>query len=132
MNEKILITDDEKAMHLVLDHMLKDRFDILHAESAQEAIDILSNERVDLVLCDIHMPGMSGIQFLESLQLDTEHQNIPFLIITGQPSTEKEEKALNLGAADFIDKALIGQDREKVIDRISMKIFERRSLQRTR
>lgn len=123
MNEKILIIDDEQTMHVVLKHMLKDRFDILHADSAQEGIDILSNERVDLVLSDIHMPGMSGIEFLESLQLDAEHHNIPFLIITGQPSTEKEEKAMNLGAADFIDKSLIGTEREKLVDRISMKIL---------
>ncbi len=65
---------------------------------------------------------MSGIEFLEALTADAERQNIPVLIMTSLPTVEKEQAALGLGAADFIDKSLFNTDLDALLNRIRVKL----------
>jgi CheY-like chemotaxis protein len=123
MKETILVIDDDDTMHIILEKMLGDEFSLLQAEDAQEGIDILAKSQVDLIMTDIHMPGLSGLEFLESLMADADKKRIPVLIITGKPTVDKEQKALDLGAADFIRKELFSEDQEKVMDRVRSKII---------
>jgi len=123
MKETILVIDDDDPIHIILEKMLGDEFSLLQAKDAQEGIDTLSKNQVDLIITDIHMPGLSGLEFLESLMSDAEKKRIPILIITGKPTVEKEQKALDLGAADFIRKQLFQEDQEMVMDRIRSKII---------
>ncbi|MDX1618518.1 MAG: response regulator [Balneolaceae bacterium] len=106
MGYSILVIDDEESVHVLTDNMLQAEYSLVHARDAQEAIDILSLQSVNLILTDIHMPGMSGLDFLESLTRDAEKKAIPVLVMTHLPTIEKEKKALDLGAADFIEKEL--------------------------
>jgi len=123
MNYKILVIDDDEPIHMFIDKMLESEYSVLHAYDAQEGIDILSRDPVNLVLCDIHMPGMSGLEFLESIVSDAKKRDVPFLIMTSLPTVEKEKKALELGAADFIDKASFFKDeKEEIRNRIQMKL----------
>ncbi len=118
----LLIIDDDTPMHILLNKMLEDEYEILSAKSAQEGIDLLSQQPIHFILTDIHMPGMSGLEFLEALTHDAGLKNIPVLIMTSLPSVEKEQKALGLGAADFIDKALFNTDKKELLLRIRMKM----------
>jgi len=118
----ILIIDDEDVTHQVLKRYLSKDYDLIHAHKAQEGINIISEVPVNLILSDIHMPGMSGIEFLESLTKDAEKKNIPVLVMTSLPTVEKEKKALNLGAADFIDKVLFQKNPEELLERVQMKL----------
>ncbi|SMO34536.1 response regulator [Gracilimonas mengyeensis] len=122
MAYKVLVIDDDEPIHYMLKNLLKDEFAVLNAHNVQEAIDILSETTVNLILSDIHMPGISGLEFLESIRLDEKKKSIPVLIMTNLPTVEKEKKALDLGAADFIKKELLNNNREKVLDIIRMKI----------
>ncbi|WP_103664139.1 response regulator [Gracilimonas amylolytica] len=118
----LLIIDDDPAMHIMLKTMLGTDYNIINANTAQEGINKLAEEKIHFILTDIHMPGMSGLEFLEALMADAEMQNIPVLIMTSLPTIDKEQKALGLGAADFIDKSLFNSDREELINRIRMKL----------
>lgn len=122
MNYKILVIDDDEPIHYMIRNLLKDEFTVLNASNVQEAIDILSEKNVNLILSDIHMPGISGLEFLESIRLDEKKKSIPVLIMTNLPTVEKEQKAFDLGAADFIKKELLNNDKEKVREIIRMKI----------
>lgn len=122
MDYTILIIDDNELAHILLKKILGEEFDLFHARDAQEGINILSEKKINLVLSDIHMPGMSGLEFLESLRKDVEKKDIPVLIITSQPTEEKENQALDLGAADFIDKELIHKNKEELLERVQMKL----------
>ncbi|MTI86614.1 MAG: response regulator [Balneolaceae bacterium] len=122
MNYKVLVIDDDEPIHIITKNLLGKEFTTLHARDVQEAIDILSEKNVNLVLSDIHMPGISGLEFLESLRLDEHKKKIPVLIMTNLPTVEKEQKALKLGAADFIKKELFNNNKEKVLEAVRMKI----------
>ncbi len=122
MKYKILVIDDDEPIHFMIKNLLKEEFTVLNASNVQEAIDILSEESINLILSDIHMPGISGLEFLESIRLDEKKKKIPVLIMTNLPTIEKEQKAFDLGAADFIKKELLNNNKEKVREIIRMKI----------
>ncbi len=118
----LLIIDDEASIHLMLNKFLQDEYQIISAKTAQEGIDKLRENKVHFILTDIHMPGMSGLEFLQAITEDAEQQNIPILIMTSLPTVEKEREALDLGAADFIDKSLFYSDVDELLNRIRMKM----------
>jgi CheY-like chemotaxis protein len=118
----LLIIDDDPAMHIMLKSLLGSDYNIINANTAQEGINKLAEEKIHFILTDIHMPGMSGLEFLEALMADAERQRIPVLIMTSLPTVDKEQKALGLGAADFIDKSLFNSDRDALLNRIRVKL----------
>lgn len=119
----ILVIDDDEPIQIILENILSAEFNVLVANNAQEAIDVLSGNSVNLVLSDVYMPGINGIQLLESLRGDDEKKNIPVLIMTNLPSADKERKANELGAADFIDKTVLFRNKEEFMNRVRMKIL---------
>lgn len=122
MKYKILVIDDDKMTHLVVKNLLGKDYEILQAYNVQEAVNLLDGESVNLIMSDIHMPGVDGLEFLESLMSDSEKRNIPVLIMTSKPTVEKEKTALDLGAADFIKKEQFKTEREETLERIQAKL----------
>tara|TARA_R110000868_G_scaffold304437_23_gene565440 strand:+ start:3281 stop:4216 length:936 start_codon:yes stop_codon:yes gene_type:complete len=122
MKYTVLVIDDDEPIHFLTQNLLGSEFTLVHAKNAQEAIDILSNTKINLILSDIHMPGLTGLELLESLRLDKEKKKIPILIMTNLPTVEKEKKALDLGAADFIKKELFNTNKERILELVRMKL----------
>lgn len=122
MDYNVLVIDDDVSMHYMTRELLGDRYQLFHAKDSQQAVDILTEKPVNLILSDIHMPGIDGLKFLESLMEDAERNNIPVLIMTNLPTMEKEQIAFDLGAADFIDKTRFNTDKEGIKEQIRMKL----------
>ncbi|HAH51423.1 MAG TPA: response regulator, partial [Balneola sp.] len=102
----ILVVDDDRASHIIVKNLIGKKYNLIHAQEPQQGINILSEKKIDLILSDIHMPGMTGLEFLEAIKKDAEKKNIPILLMTSLPTLEKEQKAMELGAKDFIQKDL--------------------------
>jgi len=100
----ILIADDEAVNRFILGNILEDEYEILYADDGIEALDkIRSNADIlSLVLLDIMMPGMTGLEVLKSIKQDALTRNIPAIVVTSDQDAEVE--SLRLGAADFIPK----------------------------
>jgi len=103
--EKILVIDDEKAtlkmFRLFLDVY---GFDIFTAESGEEGLDVFDKEKPDIVLTDIKMPGMDGIEVLQQIKKRSPATEV--IVITGHGDMDLAIQALNLDAADFINKPI--------------------------
>lgn len=105
MKYTVLIVDDEENIRLSLKGGLEDEgYQTLMASSAEEGLKIVEKQDVDLVLLDIWMPGMDGLQALQEIKQSTP--DLPVIIMTGHGSIETAVKATRLGAMDFIEKPL--------------------------
>lgn len=121
-NYNILVIDDDKPFHILAKKILEQEYTSFHAYNAQEGINILSKENINLVLCDLYMPGLDGLEFLESLKNDKNKKRIPVLVVTNLPTQEKREQALNFGAVDIVEKSDLISDREKLLNLIELKL----------
>jgi DNA-binding NtrC family response regulator len=100
---KILIVDDEKAIRETLKEILEfEKFDITEASDGSEAFEILKDKLIDLVLCDIKMPKMDGMELLNAVY--DEGIQVPFIMISAHGTIESAVEATKKGAFDFIQK----------------------------
>ena len=102
---KILIIEDEDAIRRVLIKIIKNEnssYEVDEASDGEEGLDLLQNSDYDLVLCDIKMPKMDGVEVLEKTQLIKPE--IPFIMISGHGELETAVQTMRLGAFDYISK----------------------------
>jgi len=105
IKDKILIIDDEAGIRSALRGILEDEgFTVKSTESGEEGLDLLRNENFDLILLDIWLPNMSGIEVLKQIKIN--EINTQVVMITGHGSVETAVKATKLGAFDFLEKPL--------------------------
>ena len=114
---KILLVDDEVDILRVLRRYLQDEHEILTAESARDALRIFAKEKPDVIVTDIRMPGMTGIEMMRRIK--STAADAEFIIVTGHGDLETTTTALELGAADFILKPV---DIERLRESISKAI----------
>ncbi len=102
-NAKILVVDDEKSIVKALKNILEyEKYKVEVSYDGFEAVEKFKNEQFDLVLCDIKMPKMDGIETLEKLrEIDPD---VPVIMITGHGTIETAVEALKKGAYDFLEK----------------------------
>jgi len=104
INQKILIIDDEKANLKILSETFKEDVDVILAKSGQQGLDKAIKYRPDLILLDIIMPDMDGFQVIGHLKSNPLTSNIPVIFVTGEMDVDKEERGIELGACDYIQK----------------------------
>ncbi len=103
MKGKVLIIDDEKLIRSSINQYLKkEGYDVATAESGGEGIETFKAELPDIVLLDLHMPGISGLKTLESLK--KLNKDIVVIIITAHGDIETAVAAIKMGAYDFMEK----------------------------
>jgi len=103
--KRILIVDDEKLVRWAVTQKCAEfGFQTLEAENGEEAIRVLQTEPLDLVLLDVHLPKLSGIEVLEKLKQAGETRSI--ILMTADPQLDDVKAALRLGAYDFVSKPI--------------------------
>ena len=100
----VLIVEDDFVNREVLNAYLQQEYEILCAETAEEALRIIhgNSETLSLVLLDLNLPGMKGLDLLREIKKDMDLSRIPVIVLTSD--TESEVDSLNAGASDFIPK----------------------------
>ncbi len=108
MGTKVLIIDDSNTMRKIVQRSLRQagfEFEkILEAGDGQEALDLLGSESVDLILSDINMPNMDGLEFLRQKSQNDDIKDIPVVMITTEAGTDIIGEAKSLGARGSIKK----------------------------
>jgi putative two-component system response regulator len=103
----ILIVDDNPENIDLLSEVLRDEYRIRVATSGEKALKIVySDEPPDLILLDIMMPGISGLEICRRLKSNPDRRRIPIIFVTAMSSTEDEKRGLETGAVDYITKPI--------------------------
>ncbi|HWA40381.1 MAG TPA: response regulator transcription factor, partial [Gemmatimonadales bacterium] len=134
--QRILVADDDHALARTLSWILRENgYEVITVPDAEELIDRLDVEQPDLLLLDIMMPRVDGLQLLERIKQDPRKRDLPVLMISSMPPEEATVRALGLGASDFIAKPFRVREllaRIKAHLRVRHELDTARSLVRTR
>ena len=103
---KVLIIDDSNVVCLRVAQVLGEALgcEILHAADGTEGLKLMLENDVDVVLCDMIMPGMDGLEFLAIKRSKAAYEQTPVLMLTGEEEVEAKVKCLDAGASDYITK----------------------------
>ncbi|MEQ9279566.1 MAG: response regulator transcription factor [Balneola sp.] len=114
--QTILVVDDEKDLLDLIEYNLKkEGFEVLKAENGEEGIAVAKEKNPDLVLLDIMMPKMDGMQAVEEMRRDDQLKKIPVIFLTARSDEKTEVEGLNKGGDDYITKPI---STTKLISRI--------------
>ncbi len=123
VNSTVLIVDDELINRTIASEALAEQSKVLTAESAEQALQICHETPPDIILLDVIMPGMSGLELCEKLKQDEQTQHIPIIFVTGVAGLEEQEKCWNAGAVDFVTKPFVAATlRNRVKAHLALKI----------
>ncbi len=125
----ILIVDDEEPIRRLLDTLLHSRgYQTRVTSSAQDALSELSSNSYDLVLSDLRMPAMSGLELLEAIS--ARHQDVGVLLLTGCNDVSLAVSAMQMGALDYVLKPFrldqIGEAVRKALERHDREMLQKR------
>ena len=120
MESDVMVVDDSAAIRKILQRVLRQTGMAIHtiheAGDGQEALDLLKGHAIRLVLSDINMPKMDGLQLLAAMKAAPEWQSIPVVMITTVGGEAKVGEAVRLGAAGYVRKPFTAdQIKEKLV-----------------
>ena len=102
MKSKIMVVDDEMHIReLVRFYLDKAGFDTIEAANAEEALDIVENQYIDLAVVDIMMPGMDGFELVEQLR---QYREFPVIMLTAKSQSKDKLRGFSLGIDDYVTK----------------------------
>lgn len=102
---RILVVDDSTTNITLLEAVLEDKgYQIIKAQNVHDALESIKREIPDLILLDLLIPKISGFDFFEQLRKDKKTSSIPVIVISALTDKKSENKAIELGAIDFISK----------------------------
>jgi two-component system nitrogen regulation response regulator NtrX len=105
MSKRVLVVDDEASIRSSLEKLLSyEKYRTFSAPDGPSALELIADERIDIVLLDIKMPGMDGLEVLQKLK--EMREGLPVIIISGHGNVSTAVEATKLGAFDFIEKPI--------------------------
>lgn len=103
--KKILVVEDEPDIRKLIHYNLaQERFRVLEAEDGEKALTIVRRERPDLIILDLMLPGLSGLELCRSLRERAETAQLPILMLTAKASEADRVVGLEMGADDYLTK----------------------------
>lgn len=121
---KILLVDDSEDIIFVLKETISSHttLEVLTASNGKEALTLLENQEVDVIILDLSMPAMDGLELFKLLR--NRSIKTPVIFLTGQGTEEKQSQALELGAFDFLQKPVKARDLVLLVDE-AFKVVQR-------
>ena len=100
----ILFIDDNKDLRELIQHILSKKYQIFIAENALQGLELLKNTPVDIIICDIMMPQMNGLEFCRQIKGDIQTNHIPIIMLTAKNATDDQIECYKAGAESYIAK----------------------------
>lgn len=114
----ILVADDSATMRALLELNLKKLKDvrIVLAKDGADALQKFDAEKPALVLTDLHMPNVSGFDFIEQVRIVKNEKSVPIIIVTTRDEAESRQRGMNLGANAYVCKPINGAELVQVVE----------------
>jgi two-component system chemotaxis response regulator CheY len=107
---KILIVDDDATTRKLLGLYLKTKgYEIAYAENGLDAIEKAGREKPNLIITDLNMPYMDGIEFVKTMRADPARQELPILMVTTEADPEERERAMSVGVNGYLVKPVTAE-----------------------
>lgn len=118
----ILIVDDSSSMRMIIRKIIRvsgfNIGEVLEAADGKEAIKVLTDEWIDLVLTDINMPNMNGLELISMMKKDEILQSIPVVMVTTEGSEKRVQESMKMGASGYIKKPFMPEEIKQTLSTI--------------
>lgn len=124
----LLLVDDDIIQLSVVKNYLESDYDVFSCSDVQDAHAVLNEKSIDLIICDINMPGKSGFEFRSQLLSELKYARLPFIFLTGDNASERQQIAGELEIDDFLEKPI---SKTKLLASIQRVLVRTKTLQST-
>ena len=129
MKEKILIVEDEKDIIKMIEYNLKkEGYKVIDARDGEDALDLAVREYPDLILLDLMLPGIDGLEVCKSLKKESKTSSIPIIMLTAKSQESDKVVGLELGADDYITKPFSPRELIARIKAVLRRVAEKEKL----
>ena len=101
---RILVAEDNPELLMLMQHMLKKNYRVLVAKNGKEALKIVHKTPLDLIVSDVMMPEMDGFELTQKVKEDPNYSHLPVILLTANNQVDEQEKALKIGADEYLTK----------------------------
>ena len=115
---RILIVEDNLELLMLMQHMLRAHYRVFAAQNGKEALDIIHKTDLDLIVSDVMMPEMDGLELTEAIKEDDNYKHLPIILLTAKTQAEDQQEALLIGADEYLTKPFRLSDLKLRIDNI--------------
>lgn len=121
MTKKILVVEDSATMRSLIASTVEELtgYETVEAGNGFEALKALPLQRFDLIITDINMPDINGLEIIHFVKNNTEYKDIPMIIVTTEQGEEDRKKGLALGANEYITKPFDPEKLKSIVKRIT-------------
>jgi two-component system chemotaxis response regulator CheY len=108
MGKKILFVDDSESIREIVNFTLENEgYEVLLSDNGKSALNHLNGQEINLIITDLHMPEMNGIDLIKEIRQMEKYQRTPILFLTTESQTERKMEAKNAGATGWIVKPFV-------------------------
>lgn len=105
MKKKILVIDDDQSIRFILKHVLHKDYEIVSKENGREGLIYLQKGNIpDLIILDLIMPEMNGVDFIKNIKQSNYFNSIPIIVLSAKENSKEKIECFKLGADDYIIK----------------------------
>ncbi len=120
MAKRVLTVDDSKTMRDMVSFTLKGAgYDVIEAEDGKHALQVVAGQSVDVVITDLNMPNMNGLELIRALRADPKFQFVPILMLTTESDETKKADGKSAGATGWIVKPFNPEKLLQVVQKVS-------------
>ena len=101
---KVLIVEDNPELLMLMHHVLKTHYNVFIAQNGKEALSIVEKANIDIIVSDVMMPEMDGLELTQAIKKDSSHSHLPIILLTAKTQEESKKEALRIGADDYLTK----------------------------
>jgi len=126
---KVLIVDDDRTTRKILGLYLKSKgYEVAFAENGIDAMEKLGIENVNMVMTDLNMPYMDGLELIRNIRKDSNYRHLPILMVTTEADEEERRKAYDAGANGYLVKPVTADKVTSNVKQILSEIFAKGGL----